>query len=156
MDQIYDGLLKNGVRPFVEISFMPKKLAFNSDALHAFWYKQNVSPPKSMERWDGLITHFAQHLVDRYGIDEVATRYFEVWNEPNIDFWGGVPRQRSYFELYDAEANTVRQCDGKVEELSFWTFSDVFEEGGPIDRPFNLSIRTSRKGWNQQAQLLRV
>jgi xylan 1,4-beta-xylosidase len=247
VDQIYDGLLKNGVRPFVEISFMPKKLAFNPDALHAFWYKQNVSPPKSMERWDDLITHFAQHLVDRYGIDEVATWYFEIWNEPNIDFWGGVPRQRSYFELYDhtaralkrvnsrlrvggpataaaswvddfikhvatnqvpvdfvsthgyaddtvldlfgtdekipmnervcravekvkeqiqksampqlplywtewnvpgmmeardtiyvgpAVANTVRQCDGKVEELSFWTLSDVFEEGGPIDRPF--------------------
>ena len=56
VDQIYDGLLKNGVRPFVEISFMPKKLAFNPDALHPFWYKQNVSPPKSMERWDELIT----------------------------------------------------------------------------------------------------
>src|SRR3954470_8245076 len=52
VDQIYDGLLKNGVRPFVEISFMPKKLAFNPDALHPFWYKQNVSPPKSIERWD--------------------------------------------------------------------------------------------------------
>ena len=56
VDQIYDGLLKNGVRPFVEISFMPKKLAFNPDALHPFWYKQNVSPPKSMERWDDLMT----------------------------------------------------------------------------------------------------
>ena len=46
VDEIYDGLLKNGVRPFVEISFMPKKLAFNPDALHPFWYKQNVSPPE--------------------------------------------------------------------------------------------------------------
>ena len=73
VDQIYDGLLKNGVRPFVEISFMPKKLAFNPDALHPFWYKQNVSPPKSMELWDDLMKHFAQHLVDRYGIDEVST-----------------------------------------------------------------------------------
>jgi xylan 1,4-beta-xylosidase len=72
VDSIYDGLLKDGVRPFVEISFMPKKLAFNPDALHPFWYKPNVSPPKSTERWDGLIQHFAQHLVDRYGIDEVA------------------------------------------------------------------------------------
>ena len=56
VDQIYDGLLKLGVRPFVEISFMPKKLAFNPDALHPFWYKQNVSPPKSMEGWDALMT----------------------------------------------------------------------------------------------------
>ena len=247
VDQIYDGLLKNGVRPFVEISFMPKKLAFNPDALHPFWYKQNVSPPKSMERWDDLTRHFAQHLVDRYGIDEVAQWYFEVWNEPNIDFWNGIPRDRSYFELYahtaralkgvneklrvggpataaahwiseflkytaenhvpvdfvsthayaddtvedlfgtneeipmdervcraaakvraeirasstpnlplfwtewnvqgmkesrdtlfvgPAVANTIRLCDGLSEMMSFWTFSDVFEEGGPIAKPF--------------------
>src|SRR5664279_3891337 len=77
VDQIYDGLLENGVKPLVEISFMPKKLAFNPDALHPFWYKPNVSPPKSMERWDDLIKHFAQHLVDRYGIDEVSQWYFE-------------------------------------------------------------------------------
>lgn len=247
VDQIYDGLLKNGVRPFVEISFMPRKLAFNPDALHPFWYKPNVSPPKRMDAWDDLITHFAQHLVDRYGIDEVASWYFEVWNEPNIDFWNGIPRQRSYFDLYAhtaravkavsprlrvggpataasawigeflkfaadnrvpvdfvsthayaddtvqdlfandapvpmdervcraaakvrnqikasalpnlplfmtewnvqgnggsrdttfvgaALANTVRQCDGIVNLMSYWTFSDVFEEGGPISKPF--------------------
>src|ERR1700750_2391941 len=99
VDQIYDNLLANGVRPVVEISFMPKKLASNPDALPPFWYKQNVSPPKSMEKWDGLMTAFAKNLVDRYGIDEVSQWYFEVWNEPNIDFWGGVPSQRSYFEL---------------------------------------------------------
>ena len=84
VDQIYDSLLAQGVRPVVEISFMPKKLAFNPDDLHPFWYKQNVSPPKSMQRWDDLMGAFAQHLVDRYGIDEVAQWYFEVWNEPNI------------------------------------------------------------------------
>src|SRR3954451_8633444 len=104
VNQIYDALLKNGVRPVVEISFMPKKLAFNPDALHPFWYKQNVSPPKSYEKYDGLIKALAQNLVERYGIDEVAQWYFEVWNEPNIDFWGGIPRQRSYFELYDHTA----------------------------------------------------
>jgi xylan 1,4-beta-xylosidase len=247
VDEIYDGLLANGVRPFVEISFMPKKLAFNPDALHPFWYKQNVSPPKSMDRWDDLIRHFAQHLVDRYGIDEVSSWYFEVWNEPNIDFWNGIPREQSYFDLYahtaralksvsprlrvggpataaaawipefrkytsenhapvdfvsthaygddtvenlfgtdeqipmdervcravakvrdqikssatpdlplfltewntqgmmnahdtifmgPALANTVRQCDGLANMMSFWTFSDVFEEGGPIAKPF--------------------
>ena len=108
VDSIYDGLLKNGVRPIVEISFMPKKLAFNPDALHPFWYKQNVSPPKSMERWDGLIQHFAQHLVDRYGIEEVSQWYFEVWNEPNIDFWNGIPRQESYFDLYDHTARALK------------------------------------------------
>ncbi len=247
VDQIYDGLLKNGVRPMVEISFMPKKLAFNGDALHPFWYKPNVSPPKTQEKWDALIAAFGQHLVDRYGIDEVAQWYFEVWNEPNIDFWNGIPRLESYLDLYahtaralktvsprlrvggpataaaqwvpeflayaakghvpvdfisshayaddtvenlfhtdekivpndrvcravsasraeidrsplpdlplfwtewnvqgerqsrdtpfvgPGVANTIRACDGKVDMMSFWTFSDVFEEGGPIAHPF--------------------
>jgi xylan 1,4-beta-xylosidase len=75
IDQVYDGLLENGVRPFVEISFMPGKLAARN-ALHPFWYKPNVSPPKDWSRWDGLISAFTQHLVDRYGIDEVAQWYF--------------------------------------------------------------------------------
>lgn len=248
VDQIYDGLLANGVRPFVEISFMPKKLAAR-DALHAFWYKQNVSPPKDYARWDALITRFAQHLVERYGIGEVSQWYFEVWNEPNIDFWVGDPKQATYWELYDhtaralkavssrlrvggpataqaawadafikhcadrkvpvdfvsthvygndksedvfgtseniprnqmvcravkkvheqiqASANpqlpliwsefnasyanepavtdtvymgpwladTIRQCDGLVDMMSYWTFSDVFEEQGVVKRPF--------------------
>ncbi len=257
VDEIYDGLLKNGVRPVVEIGFMPKKLAFNPDALHPFWYKQNVSPPKSWEKWDALLVHFARHLVERYGIDEVAQWYFEVWNEPNIDFWNGIPRQKSYFELYDhtardlksvssrlrvggpataaaawvsdflkhaaqtgapvdfvsthgyaddtvedlfgtreeismddrvcraaakvkqeirnspqpelplfwtewnvpgmheardtsyvgpAVANTIRQCDGLIDMLSFWTFSDVFEEGGPIPQPFEGHFGLRAKG----------
>lgn len=114
VDQIYDGLLKNGVRPVVEISFMPKKLAFNPDALHPFWYKQNVSPPKSMERWDDLIRHLAQHLVDHYGIDEVAQWYFEVWNEPNIDFWNGIPRKQSYFELYAHTARALKSVSSRL------------------------------------------
>jgi xylan 1,4-beta-xylosidase len=114
VDQIYDGLLKNGVRPFVEISFMPKKLAFNPDALHPFWYKQNVSPPKSMELWDDLMTHFARHLVERYGIDEVSQWYFEVWNEPNIDFWGGIPRQQSYFDLYAHTARALKAVSPRL------------------------------------------
>jgi xylan 1,4-beta-xylosidase len=114
VDEIYDGLLKNGVKPVVEISFMPKKLAFNPDALHPFWYKQNVSPPKSMERWDDLIVHLGQHLVDRYGIDEVASWYFEVWNEPNIDFWGGIPRMESYFDLYSHTAGDLKKVSPRL------------------------------------------
>jgi xylan 1,4-beta-xylosidase len=252
VDQIYDGLLKNGVRPFVEISFMPKKLALRQD-VHPFWYKQIVSPPKDYKKWDDLIRALGQHLVDRYGLDEVAQWYFEVWNEPNIDFWTGDPKQATYFELYDhtaralksvntrlrvggpatssahwvdafiqhaaaqdvptdfisshgyaddtvqdlfgtneeipmdrrvclaikkvhdqiaasprpglplmwtewnvpsfgplnardteyvgaALADDIHQCDGLVDMLSFWTFSDVFEENGPGREPFNGSF----------------
>jgi xylan 1,4-beta-xylosidase len=113
VDQIYDGLLARGVRPFVEISFMPYKLA-SKPAIHPFWYKQNVAPPKDYAKWDALIHAFAQHLVDRYGIDEVAQWYFEVWNEPNIDFWAGEPKQATYFELYDHTARDLKAVSGKI------------------------------------------
>lgn len=261
VDHVYDGLLRNGVKPLVEISFMPKRLAFNPDFLHPFWYKPNVSPPKSWEKWDALMGAFARHLVERYGADEVASWYFEVWNEPNIDFWAGVPRLESYEELYDhtaralkganarlrvggpatsaaawipeflehtraegvpvdfvsthgysdeefaglfAErknglralpyndrtavvmrktreqmaaagaaklpllwtewnptgqdggfdsrymavgvADMIRQCDGLADLVSFWTFSDVFEEGGPIPHPFENTFGMRAEG----------
>ena len=113
VDQIYDGLLANGVRPFVEISFMPKKLAARQD-VHAFWYKPSVSPPKDYGKWDALMQAFAQHLIDRYGIDEVAQWYFEVWNEPNIDFWTGDPKQPTYFELYDHTARALKSVSPKL------------------------------------------
>jgi xylan 1,4-beta-xylosidase len=248
VDRIYDGLLHNGVRPFVEVSFMPKALASQTD-YHPFWYRPITSPPKDYTKWDKLIAAFAQHLVDRYGIDEVAQWYFEVWNEPNIGFWTGHPAQQTYFELYDHTArtlksvsprlrvggpataqaawvgemiahatethvpldfvsthvygndsaqnvfhddrtipprgmvceavkkvheeiahsaapqipliwsefnasyanepqitdsiymgpwlaNTIRRCDGLTEMMSYWTFSDVFEESGPVKTPF--------------------
>jgi xylan 1,4-beta-xylosidase len=113
LDQIYDGLLANGVRPFVELSFMPKKLAAR-DMPHAFWYKPNVSPPKDWAKWDDLITAFAKHLIERYGMAEVSQWYFEVWNEPNLDFWGGDPRQSTYWDLYDHTAAALKAVNTKL------------------------------------------
>src|SRR5205823_1246125 len=113
VDQIYDGLLAHGVKPFVELGFMPKKLAANP-VLHAFWYKPSPAPPKDYSKWDALITAFVQHLVERYGLDEVAQWYFEVWNEPNIDFWSGEPKQATYFELYDHTARAVKAVNPRL------------------------------------------
>src|SRR5580693_6092112 len=103
VDQIYDGVRAQGVRPFVEISFMPKKLAAR-DVVQEFWYHPNDSPPKDYAKWDALMKAFAEHLVARYGLDEVSQWYFEVWNEPNIGFWAGDPKQETYWELYDHTA----------------------------------------------------
>ncbi len=113
VDQIYDGLLDNGVRPFVEMSFMPKALVA-SDKPHAFWYRPLPSPPKDYSKWEDLVYRFARHLVDRYGADEVSQWYFEVWNEPNIDFWTGEPKQATYFDLYDHAARAVKHADGRL------------------------------------------
>ncbi len=113
LDQIYDGLLANGVKPFVELSFMPKKLA-SKEMPHAFWYRPNVSPPKDWAKWDGLVTAFANHVVERYGIAEVSEWYFEVWNEPNLDFWGGDPKQPTYWELYDHTARALKAVSTRL------------------------------------------
>jgi xylan 1,4-beta-xylosidase len=114
VDQIYDGLLENKVRPFVELAFMPKKLASDPNALHPFWYKQNVAPPKDWSKWDQFIEAFSRHLVQRYGEEEVANWYFEVWNEPNLDFWSGDPKEATYYELYDHTARTIKKVSARL------------------------------------------
>ena len=113
VDQIYDGLLQNGVRPFVEMSFMPRKLAAQPIE-QAFWYHPVVAPPKDMGKWAELIRQFAQHVVDRYGIDEVSQWYFEVWNEPNLDFWAGDPKEETYYQLYDAAARAIKAVSPRL------------------------------------------
>jgi xylan 1,4-beta-xylosidase len=114
VDQIYDGLLKNHVRPFVELSFMPNKLTSDPKAIQAFWYKPNVGPPKDWDKWGQLVEAFVRHLVQRYGEDEVAAWYFEVWNEPNLDFWAGEPRQSTYYQLYDQAAGAIKRVSARL------------------------------------------
>jgi len=114
VDQIYDGLLKNGVRPFIELSFMPRKLSADPKAIHPFWYKQNVAPPKDWNTWEQMIEGFTRHLIARYGEDEVAQWYFEVWNEPNIDFWAGDPKEATYYELYDRTAHAIKRVSPRL------------------------------------------
>lgn len=113
VDQIYDGLLAAGMKPFVELSFMPKKLAAY-EAIFPFFDKPIVAPPKDYAKWDDLITQLCKHLIERYGIDEVSTWYFEVWNEPNIDFWAGKPKQETYFELYDHTARAIKAVSPRL------------------------------------------
>ncbi len=114
VDQIYDGLIENGVRPFVELSFMPKQLATQPPVEQAFWYHPIVSPPKNWNKWADLVAAFARHLVDRYGIDEVSRWYFEVWNEPNLDFWAGDPKQETYYHLYDVSARALKSISPRL------------------------------------------
>jgi xylan 1,4-beta-xylosidase len=141
VDQIYDGLLANGVRPFVELSFMPRQLS-SSDLRQSFWYRPAVAPPKDYARWDALITAFARHLVERYGIEEVSQWYFEVWNEPNLDFWGGTPRQATYWTLYDHTARSLKAVDvrlrvgGPATAQAAWVAAFIAhckEHGVPVD-----------------------
>lgn len=114
VDQIYDGLLEIGVRPFVELSFTPRKLSVQPPVLHPFWYKPIVSAPKDWNRWEDLVFNFIKHLADRYGVNEVSQWYFEVWNEPNLDFWAAEPKEATYYELYDHAARAIKRVDSHL------------------------------------------
>lgn len=82
IDRIYDFLLSIGMKPFVEIGFMPECMASGNKTI--FHYKGNTTPPRSYEEWTGFIGLFLDHLIDRYGRAEVRSWYFEIWNEPNL------------------------------------------------------------------------
>ena len=110
-DQIFDYLLSIGIRPFVELSFMP--LALSSGDKIVFHYKGNVTPPRDHDQWAELIRRLVQHWVDRYGAEEVRQWFFEVWNEPNLDFfWSG--SQGDYFHLYQVTAKAVKSVDAAL------------------------------------------
>ena len=111
VDQIYDRMLELGVRPFVELSFMPSPMASGNSKI--FFYRGNVTPPARMEDWGELIRLFTDHVVKRYGIAEVGQWKFEVWNEPNINFWAGT--QEEYFEMYRRSAIAIKSVDRRLQ-----------------------------------------
>ncbi len=107
-DQIFDALLEMGVRPFVELSFMPWRLA-SGDGM-VFRYKANITPPRDYADWAKLIRMLVGHWVERYGAAEVRRWPFEVWNEPNLKaFWTGT--QADYFELYRHTVREIKDID---------------------------------------------
>ncbi len=108
IDVLFDFLQSIGMKPFVELGFMPAALASGSKTI--FWWRGNVTPPKDYEKWAGLVRDLTRHFTERYGADEVKTWYFEVWNEPNLDgFWAG--SQSDYFKLYTYSANAIKSVN---------------------------------------------
>ena len=105
IDELYDFLQSIGMKPFVELGFMPGGLASGSKTI--FWWRGNVTPPRDMAKWADFIRAFVEHAQERYGDAEVRTWYFEVWNEPNLDgFWTGT--QQQYFDLDAATARAIK------------------------------------------------
>jgi xylan 1,4-beta-xylosidase len=113
VDQVIDRYLELGIRPFVELGFMPSGLASGDQTV--FWWKGNVTPPGSWTEWATLVRDTVAHLVDRYGIDEVRGWPIEVWNEPNLaDFWAGAD-QDGYHRLYEVTADAVKGVDAALQ-----------------------------------------
>lgn len=112
IDSVFDFLLSIGMRPFIELGFMPTALA--SGTATCFHYHGNITPPADYAQWALLVRKLVSHLVDRYGLEEVRTWFFEVWNEPNLPFfWAGT--QDEYFKLYEVSAHAVKSVDGRLK-----------------------------------------
>ena len=112
-DAALERLLGTGLRPVIELSFMPHDLASDPDAT-VFDYRGIISPPRDPERWSALVADYVRHLEDRFGADEVRRWPFEVWNEPNLTvFWSG--DQAAYFELYDLSVRAIKAVDPAIQ-----------------------------------------
>ncbi len=105
IDKLFDFLLSVNIKPFVELGFMPIKLAAVPNT--TFWWKANGCPPTDYDKWYYLISETVKHFTERYGTDEVKQWYFEVWNEPNLgSFFRGT--QEEYFKLYEVSVDAVK------------------------------------------------
>ncbi|MGN8647459.1 GH39 family glycosyl hydrolase [Gracilibacillus sp. HCP3S3_G5_1] len=113
IDRIFDSFLELGLKPFVEIGFMPKLLA--SDDQTIFAWEGNVTPPNDYQKWEDLIKAVTKHFIDRYGIEEVLTWPFEIWNEPNlVNFWKDADKD-AYFRLYQVTANAIKSVHSAIQ-----------------------------------------
>jgi xylan 1,4-beta-xylosidase len=107
LDRIIDSYLELDIRPYLELGFMPKALASGDQTV--FYWKGNVTPPSDYEEWVKLVKATLNHLIERYGRNEVITWPIEVWNEPNIGFWAG--SMEEYFKLYEYSARAIKEID---------------------------------------------
>jgi xylan 1,4-beta-xylosidase len=117
IDRIFDTYLERGVRPYVEIGFMPEALSTNPKPYRHEWrpglpyaevFTGWAHPPRDWAKWEELVHAWAKHCVDKYGAAEVATWYWETWNEANIGYWKGTPEE--FLKLHDHAVGAVRRA----------------------------------------------
>jgi len=122
LDDIIDFINSIGLKPFINFSYMPKNLASSDSTLERNKHKHYTSPPSDMAKWSMLIDATIMHMIDRYGIDEVKTWYFETWASPEMKlFWDGTMDQ--YHELYLSTYQSIRKClpEAKIGGAGFIT-----------------------------------
>jgi xylan 1,4-beta-xylosidase len=110
VDHIFDTLHEQGIKPLVEIGFMPQALSTHPEPYRHNFPQGTIFtgwayPPKDYRKWSELVFQFVHHLRGRYGDAEVKTWLWEVWNEPDIGYWQGTPEE--YFKLYDFSADAI-------------------------------------------------
>jgi xylan 1,4-beta-xylosidase len=110
LDRIFDTFRAAGIKPLVEIGFMPQALSTHPEPYRHNFPQGTIFtgwayPPKNYEKWSEVVFQLVHHLRERYGDAEAKTWLWEVWNEPDIDYWRGTPEE--YFKLYDFSVDAV-------------------------------------------------
>ena len=117
VDAIFDSYIARGVHPYVQLGFMPEALSTHPQPYQHHWhpglaYRDIITgwayPPKDYDKWRELAYQWTKHCIARYGLEEVSHWYWEVWNEPNGDYWKASPEE--YRKLYDYAADGVRRA----------------------------------------------
>jgi len=139
VDEIFDTWVNAGITPFVEIGFMPKALSPKPEPYQHSWPATPIAagwayPPTDYDKWAELVRQWVSHAVARYGVKEVETWSWEVWNEPDIEYWQGTPEQ--YNKLYDVTARTVKSVSPRMRVGGPATTGPQGRSGGPFLRQF--------------------
>ncbi|MDO4292653.1 MAG: glycosyl hydrolase [Eubacteriales bacterium] len=111
LDIVMDSYRELGLKPFLELGFMPEGLASGEQTV--FYWKGNVTPPKSYEGWRALVRATLSHLMERYGANEVTSWPVEVWNEPNLSVFWKDADMPEYFRLFEETFAEVKGLDGR-------------------------------------------
>lgn len=113
VDELFDFFKEVNIKPFIELGFMPSEIKKSNETI--FWWRANISGPKDIKLWTGLVKEFIKHCINRYGLKEVESWYFEVWNEPDLEgvFW--IEDKNKYFEFYKETALAIKSISNKLK-----------------------------------------
>lgn len=113
VDELFDFFMEVNIKPFIEFSFMPSEFKKSDETM--FWWKANISQPKDIKLWTDLVVEFLKHSINRYGLEEVKTWYFEVWNEPDLEYVFWIGGKEEYFKFYKETALAVKSVSEELK-----------------------------------------
>ncbi|MGF7057961.1 GH39 family glycosyl hydrolase [Brassicibacter mesophilus] len=113
VDELFDFLKKVNIKPFIELGFIPSEIKKSDETI--FWWKANISQPRDIKLWTDLVSAFVKHCINRYGLKEVETWYYEVWNEPDQEYVFWIGGKEEYFKFYEQTVVSVKSVCNRLK-----------------------------------------
>ena len=128
VNELFDFFQEVKIKPFIELGFMPSELKSSDNTI--FWWNANISQPRDINLWTDLVKEFIKHCMNRYGLREVESWYFEVWNEPELEgaFWIG--GKEAYFNFYKETTLAIKSLSSELKVGGPSITHQVKSEGG--------------------------